>query len=302
MGRERAMACQRLGADVVTFCDSDLDRARDVARLFGGGDVESNADRIPWRELDALFVCTPPFVRGPVEVQAVNRGVHLFMEKPLGVSAEQCAPLVAALRASPVITAVGYMNRYRSWMQGIRDQLAGAEILGITANWSGRRYGVPWWADTHKSGGPINEQATHLIDLCRYLVGEIVEVKGIVDPVAEDADGAEGAVLSLRFANDSIGTMFYSCRAKEKLIDLLVYTVDSRIHLTDWDFHPIGEASRSCVADTDVFTDEVRAFFAVIEGGARGTIRSDLFDALRTQRVVDAVRRSVRSGETVRPR
>ena len=55
------------------------------------------------------------------------------------------------------------------WENNIRA----AAVLGAAGNWVNASYAVPWWGRRELSGGPVNEQATHLVDLARHLVGEV---------------------------------------------------------------------------------------------------------------------------------
>ena len=70
------------------------------------------------------------------------------------------------------------MNRYRESVLRVRSILADEAVLGGTCYWLAGVYNVPWWSDQEQSGGPLNEQAAHLIDLIRFLMGEIIEVQG----------------------------------------------------------------------------------------------------------------------------
>ena len=216
-----------------------------------------------------------------------------LIEKPVALTAAACEPLLAAA-TQPVVTAVGYMNRYRPGVTRLREALADAPPLGISARWFCGRYRVPWWSDPDRSGGPINEQFTHLVDLCRYLAGEIT----VIQALAPVGDGPpESAAVSLAFASGTVGTLIYSCRSVEKHIGLQVFTSSRAYALEGWDFLD-GPPPAEPPDKNAVFLEETRAFLEAVSAGGDG-IRSDLRDAARTQRVVDAVLRSISSGAAV---
>ena len=295
MGQIRALAARDLGAAVVVVCDSEEDRARDLAKRVGAhAVVEVTAVRMD--ELDALFLCTPPSVR-EIGAMAIKSGVHLLVEKPLGLSTKACEPLIQALDSRPVITAVGYMNRYRPSVLQVRASLAEETPIGITANWFGGRYSVPWWSDPEQSGGPINEQCTHLVDICRYLIGEILSVQAFVSNGVNIAE-AEAAAAILKFENDVFGTLLYSCKASEKLVELQAYTAHRTLCLKGWDFR-LPEDNKQTLDKNAIFTIEVRNFLNSIITGESNKIRSDLRDAFRTQRVVDAILEAASDGQEV---
>src|SRR5262249_38923827 len=154
--------------------------------------------------------------------------VAVFMEKPIGFSAEQGAEILEALQQKPVLTAVGYMNRYRPSVQAARDALGGKSVLGLPPHWAGARYGAPWRDGAASYGGPVNEQAPHLVGLARWLVGDGREVHVMTGGPVGPHGAPETAAVSLRFDRDVLGTVLYTCQARQKAIDLHVFTEDAR--------------------------------------------------------------------------
>jgi myo-inositol 2-dehydrogenase/D-chiro-inositol 1-dehydrogenase len=290
MGRERARAVKLLGAQLVAICDPDVERAALLAADLDAA-VLPTAAELDLSSLDALFVCTPPALRGAAERAAIAAGVSLFVEKPIGLNAEQCLDLLQALEQRPIINAAGYMNRYRCSVLCARQQIQAAFPIAIAFQWFSTRYGVPWWLDVNQSGGPVNEQCTHYIDLCRFFCGEISEAQALVRPLI-GAPAAEGTVaITLRFENGLIGSGLYSCEASQKQMAFEVFLRDRSVRLEGWDLRTSEEARTE-----DIFVKEVSAFFEAVQSGDASTIQSDIASALKTQSVVDAVRRAMKSG------
>src|SRR5690242_11196262 len=140
MGLTHAQGAARLGHRVIVACDPDGARAGALAAAHPGCEVLTDPAAIRWDEVDAGFVCTPPFARGPVELYAAKAGVPLFLEKPIGLSATQCLSALAAFRRTGAITSVGYMNRYRSSVRRARGLLENETVLGFAAHWVGAAY------------------------------------------------------------------------------------------------------------------------------------------------------------------
>jgi myo-inositol 2-dehydrogenase/D-chiro-inositol 1-dehydrogenase len=290
MGRERARAAKLLGAQIEAICDPDVERAALLAADVDAIVLPTAAD-LDLSRLDVLFVCTPPALRGATEGAAIAAGVSLFLEKPIGLNAEQCLDLLRALEERPIINAVGYMNRYRDSVLCARQQIQAAFPIAIAFQWFSARYGVPWWLDLNQSGGPVNEQCTHYIDLCRFFCGEISEAQALVRPLI-GAPGAEGTVaINLRLENGLIGSGLYSCEASHKQMAFEVFLPDRSVRLEGWDLRMTEEARTE-----DIFVKEVSAFFKAVQSGDASTIQSDIASALKTQSVVDAVRRAMKSG------
>jgi myo-inositol 2-dehydrogenase / D-chiro-inositol 1-dehydrogenase len=294
MGLQHARSASQLGHRVVVACDVDIARASALAANHPGCEAVSDASGIRWGEVDAAFVCTPPFARGPVELFAARAGVPVFLEKPIGLSATQCLSALTAVRQAGTITSVGYMNRYRGSVQRVRSLLQGESVLGFAAHWVCTAYRVPWWGDPALSGGQLNEQCTHLIDLARYLVGDVAEVNAFAQPSPDGAGGTASVSILLRFRNGALGTVICGCLANEKQIGCRVFTARGQLVLDGWDFRfspspAFGDGSDLDPLE-DVFLAECRAFLDAVRSGDASAVRCDLAEAVRTQRVVDAVR------------
>ena len=291
MGRERASTSARCGASVVAVCDPDLDCGQKLADEHSRCQYMANWEELDWSTLDAVFVCTPPFARGPVELAAIEAGVPFFVEKPIGLSAQHAQPIRDALRRRPVLNAVGYMNRYRESVQRARTALTGQAVLGATSRWLCGNYRVSWWGQKQLSGGPLNEQATHLVDLTRFLLGEVTEVQALVEPRDWQTSQIQTAVINLRLASGALHSIFYSCQAATKWIGFEAFTADCHVQLDGWDLQwrdANGTVPNPTTDRSAIFRDEVQAFFNAIRSGSP-TILCDFEDAFRTQQTVDAI-------------
>ena len=291
MGRVRAEALRALGESVALAYDPDDDAVRSSA-------PEARALRDP-RELegealDALFVCTPPGARGEAELACVRRGVPTFLEKPLAVDEEGARAWMDARGSTSTLVAVGYMNRYRTSVLAARDKVRDEGLVAASGTWTCGPYARDWWRDPELSGGPLNEQMTHLVDLLRFVGGEVELVSTIGRADDSEPATASEAAIALRFEGGAVGTLAYSCEAKEKGIGLRLVTRQRPFALEGWDFQdPTAPA-----ADEDVFLAETRGFLALASGQARPDGLVDLDDAARTHRVVAAIRRSLAQGGT----
>jgi myo-inositol 2-dehydrogenase / D-chiro-inositol 1-dehydrogenase len=296
MGRERARAAVAFGVERILLFDEARNRAEALASECARALPLTDLDALIREKPDAIFICTPPFCRGYVENRAIDLGIPFFMEKPIGRSADQVQTVLDNLRHSDVLNAVGYMNRYRDSVAHARAILQSRNIIGITAHWVGKKYGVPWWSVREQSGGPFNEQATHLMDLCRYL-------SDTTEPLHAAAHASEGiettVVVILRLARGGLGTFLYSCEAKDKDILISIETADGVLDLRGWDL----ELARNTIDGTSpepeskpIFEKETHAFLHAVDTGDRTLILSDFADAYKTQTAMDSVTRMIQNG------
>ena len=299
-GREHARASTLLGARVALLCDPDISRAKTLAGEYPGSVVLDDFRNIDWSSIDAVFVCTPPAARGPAELAAVRAGIPIMLEKPVGLSAERCRPLLEALQEKPVINSVGYMNRYRDSVISTQKVFERSELVGLVCNWVGGIYRVPWWLQRNLSGGPFNEQGTHLVDLCRLFLGEVKEAFAMAGNSSVDQEVPQTVVVTLRFSNEKLATIFYSCRAAEKHIRFEVFSTIQSVSLEGWDLRIRAKDATidaTTSSDEDIYLKEDAAFFNAISSGDQGVIKSPLVDAIRTQLVLDTIHRSLISGK-----
>ena len=79
--------------------------------------------------LDAVIVCTPPIFHYPVIMQAAEKGIHVFSEKPFTTKEEQAAELMMLFEKKSLVNQVGYVNRFNDVFQTVKSYLDD-EIIG----------------------------------------------------------------------------------------------------------------------------------------------------------------------------
>jgi predicted dehydrogenase len=289
MGRVRASACRALGADVVAVVDRDAAAAASLAAAFPDALGSHAIEELDWRAVDAAVVCTPPAERTTPVLAAIEAGVPVLVEKPVGVSAAAAEAIARELRRKPVLAAVGYMNRQRPSVQRLRAELLGREVFAVVGRWVAPAYEKPWWVEA-EGGGALRDYATHLVDLFRYVVGEIGEVLAI------GGAGADVAAVAVRFRSGAIGSLVTSSLGEEKHIDLDVFFRGGSERLEGWDLR----STRGRPGEDDPFVDETRLFLEAVRGRDDGRRLCTFADALRTQLAVDAIARALASGRVER--
>jgi len=96
-------------AKVFLLCDIKPDRLDQAATAASRDNPATYAD---WRKIierkdvDAVFIATPPYLHSEMAIAALQAGKHVYCEKPIGVNAAQVRELVAAARASNMVAAI----------------------------------------------------------------------------------------------------------------------------------------------------------------------------------------------------
>ena len=98
--------------EFVAMCDVAEERAKQRADEFGGKAYTDFRQMYDKEELDAVYICTPPFAHGEQERIACEKGIAMFIEKPIAAELEQAVIINDHVQRSGVITSVGYHWRY----------------------------------------------------------------------------------------------------------------------------------------------------------------------------------------------
>src|SRR5205823_15029748 len=74
--------------EVAAVADLRPEKARELAARSGGREYRDYEAMLDREELDALYICVPPFAHGPPEIAALERGLPFFVEKPVAIDLE----------------------------------------------------------------------------------------------------------------------------------------------------------------------------------------------------------------------
>ncbi|SBT39649.1 Gfo/Idh/MocA family protein [Micromonospora auratinigra] len=302
---------QRHAKVLTGFEDVELlgvtDVARDAAEALAGthgARTFADVDALLAAGPDAVYVCVPPFAHGPVEEAVIAAGVPMFVEKPVAVDLETAERIADLVQQRGLLTGVGHHWRYLHVVEEARRLLADRPVRMVNGAWLDKVPPVAWWARRDRSGGPVVEQAAHVLDLVRLLVGEATEVTAYGDgtpPPVEGADIDSVTAATLRFASGAVGTLTAACvltwkhrAGLEILADGLALSLAEdglTIRDADGERHLPADPDGARVAVDRAFVDAVR--------GVGDDVRVPYAEALRTQRLALAVAESARTGRSV---
>ncbi len=290
-GKHVASLRAQPGVAVVGVADPLVERARRLAEPAGAAAYEGWEQLLDGEELDALYVCVPPHGHGAVEDAALDRRLPLFVEKPLAADLPTAERLATRIEDAGLLTSVGYHWRYLDTVELARDLLADAPARLVRAAWLDKAPRAEWWSRQEQSGGQTVEQATHLFDVVRFLVGEVT---GGCAVGSRSPDGPgnilDVSTAALRFRSGAVGSFSNSCllprgfRIGVELVapGLGLWLTEHELVVSDRD----GE--RTVPRQVDPIVAEDRAFVAAVRNEG-DDIRTPYAEALRTHRLVTAV-------------
>ncbi len=209
------IAVRTAGAELAAVCALEPDRVSHARAMWG---VPNGYDRfesmLANRDLDAIFIASSSGEHCRQIGQALEAGFHVFCEKPLGVTLEECMQAEEAVGKRPrKVFMLGFMRRYDSSYSRarklIQDGYIGRPILfrGYSVDPESAIEGAIRFAPT--SGGQFLDMSVHDIDLARWMLG--AEAKSVFaaggcyahQEFAQYGDGDNLAAF-LRFDNDAM--------------------------------------------------------------------------------------------------
>ncbi len=303
------------GNRVVAVCDvSDENRSR-AAAAAGARAYASIEEMFRQEEsLDAAIVCTPPTVRRQVVEIAARHGVPLFLEKPPAFALDDAQAIVRIARQSGLPVVVGFMYRYLPAVERLRELLNGRVINLVQSRFlcpAALGWNLPgWFFLKERSGGHVLDQAIHVMDLIRFVAGDIVQVhsygNNLIRPKREDFTIEDSSSTNLRFASGASGGHLHSW-AHSAFTGQLAF-IGEDFHLT----LELDRRLRGAIGEQAIDEElpappqgcthhyyEMQAFLDAVRTREFSTLRSPFADAAQSLATVVAMNQSIEAGQPV---
>ena len=214
MGRSHALAYASIPEfEIAAICTRNPASRASLMAELPAGTPETNDYEQALAELspDAVCISTYPDTHYPFAKMALNAGCHVFTEKPLAESAEQCQELVDLARAQGKALVVGYILRqHPSWIKFVEVAKTLGKPLVMRMNLNQQSYGKDW--ETHKSLlssiSPIVDCGVHYVDvMCQMTGAKPVRVSGLGAQLTDElpADKINYGHLQVTFKDGSVG-------------------------------------------------------------------------------------------------
>ena len=291
---------------VVAMCDIVEERAVEAAAEWDAKVFTDYREMLTAVEMDAVYVCVPPFAHDTQEILAAEKGMAVFVEKPVSVTMEKAREVAAAIRENGVVSCAGFQDRYLDVIAQTVELLKHRPVGLAMGYWMGGMPGVPWWRRKEMSGGQAVEQTIHITDMCRYLFGEVKSVfaggrTGLMADV-ENYNIEDASSATMVFENGILATVFSACFlsvGNKGGID--IFTKDMVIEYKERRSINIVQKDRSELVEVrnDYGQAQDDAFIEAVRTGDGSRLKSSYADAVKTQQVVMAVNRSLETGEPV---
>ncbi|NLX10880.1 MAG: Gfo/Idh/MocA family oxidoreductase [Chloroflexi bacterium] len=297
--------------ELVAFCDRNEWKAQALADEFTQGQARvftAQQDLFDGADLDLLFICLPPYGHSDEVEQAAARGIHLLIEKPIALTSEHGWRMVEAAEQAGIKTQVGFMNRFGAAVEQLKALLDSGEagLVGLmAARYFCNALHAHWWRTREKSGGQIVEQAIHMFDVMRYLLGDPVSVysrqENLFHREVEGYTAEDVSATIVSFASGAIGVVYatngaipgqwisdYRLVAQNLTAEVANANTATIVFTTDPEREPLQIAS-----EKDFRRDQILDLLNAIRTG--GPTRTPLREGAKS---LDLVLAAARSGES----
>lgn len=183
IGRMRlgAVTSPEGGAEAVALCDPSAAGLEEAAKSHPGvpcfDDFQALLDRAGELRLDGVVIATPNALHAPQTLAALDRGLAVFCQKPLALSAREAREMVEAARRADRLLGVDYSYRFTDGAQALRGLTRRGELGRIFSLETvfHNAYGPdkPWcWDRRLAGGGALMDLGVHLVDLAFWLLDD----------------------------------------------------------------------------------------------------------------------------------
>ncbi len=192
--------------DFVAVCDLDEERARHNARQFGANQWFSSAkEMFEKAQLDATVIVGPPPMHTEVGLEAASAGLHVFTEKPVGITPEAALCLVETIDSAGVYGQVGHMSRHADAVR-IAYATVQQSLFGDVTFVESKYYTPGPNEAISEIPTPIRTfnlyHTTHELYLARSFGGDVVSLHALR---ADAVGNAVALAISLEFSNGAVG-------------------------------------------------------------------------------------------------
>lgn len=206
-------------AEIIAICDTDLTKANEQSNLYNGIKVYNDYN-LMLNEIDAdiINVVTPHHLHADMTIDALNKGFHVLVEKPMALTTIDCARMNEAAIENKKNLWVVKQNRHNVPIRLAKEALQHnrlGKVFMVKCDILWNRYQgyydeSPWRGKKQFEGGALYTQASHFIDLLVWWFGDVVNAKTIMETQNHQIETEDSGISVIKFKNDTIGNLIWT--------------------------------------------------------------------------------------------
>lgn len=221
MGRNHARVYADLeNAELAAVCDSDKDRAQEIADEFGGQAVTDLAEFASL--VDAATVATPSVTHREIGAQLLSAGVHCLIEKPIADNPEDARALVDLAHEFDCLLQVGHIERFNPVLGKLEERLTAPKFIEV--------HRLSPFPNRSMDVGVVLDVMIHDLEIVLHLVrSPIANIDAVGVPVLTQREDIANA--RIRFENGCVANITASRISPEKMRKIRVFQHDAYLSL-----------------------------------------------------------------------
>lgn len=238
--------------EMVAVCDTSS-MVLDAFKKFSAVNTYSDYKELIKKEsLDFVLIATPTRFHYPMVKYALEKGLHVFCEKPFSLTIPEGEELVRLANSKGFVNQVGYHNHFIGTFRELK-RLLKADVLGELVHFIGEAYGPvvikekgsTWRSKPEEGGGCLYDYASHVLNLIQEIIGHPVkaigsQLKSIYSKGVEDAvygtlileNGLSG-LLSVNWSDETYRKMSTSISVQGKKGKIICDATEIKIFLKE---------------------------------------------------------------------
>jgi predicted dehydrogenase/threonine dehydrogenase-like Zn-dependent dehydrogenase len=294
------------GANLHAVYSSSGARGKSYALRFGANYACSDYEEIlndP--DIDVILISSASHHHARETVAALNAGKHVFVEKPMAVSIQECRDIYEAVKENQKQVSVGFNRRFAPFYLDMKRELNGrTSPMVVTTRMCSPGMKGNFWGGDPKYGGATVGEGCHFVDLMYWLTeSEPVSVTAQSLPFgSEEPLGINNIAASIKFADGSIGNFLYTTVGSETAQGELVEVFANGVGVSSEDFKRVSikkskEKRRSRKFAAKGYDLQMQTFIEDIRAGRNTAV--SFFDGARASIVCLLMIESAKRGTPV---
>ena len=210
----------------------------DIVNRYGGKSYDNYEALLDDPEIKGVLLPTPHFLHHPQTIAALKADKHVFVEKPMANTIEECQEMKALAGEKDLVLAVGLQNRWVGSALKIKSMIDNRELGEIATATAALgatlvpqyTVGEDWELDVDKiPGGPLDNLAVHQIDLLQFLLGPVKRVCGHVSHSLSPTKVPSMATASLEFECGAVANIM-THQVSAYVSNISIYGTKAAIH------------------------------------------------------------------------
>ena len=264
------------GANLRAVYSSSGARGKSYALRFGAKYACSDyGEMLEDPDIDVILISSASHNHAAETVAALNSGKHVFVEKPMAVSIEECRDIYAAVKENQKQLCVGFNRRFAPYYMDMKRELGGrTNPMVVTTRMCSPGMKGNFWGGDPKYGGATVGEGCHFVDLMYWLTeSEPVSVTAQSLPIGnEEPLGVNNIAASIKFADGSIGNFLYTTVGSDASQGELVEVFSNGVGVSTEDFKRVSikkskEKSRSRKFAAKGYDLQMKTFVEDIKAG-----------------------------------